>query len=91
MLGAAVPWVIAGDPAVRGVLAAQPLGVLALVVASVAALVALTVSTTCCRPAHGSPTVVLLPSGARVHGVDGRVGFFSGRPHFAKFHQQLSQ
>jgi len=71
MLGAASPLVAAGeillgDSAVRGVFTAQPLGVLALFVASVAALVALTGSTTCCRPAHGSPTVVLLPSGARV-------------------------
>jgi len=70
-LGAASPLVAAGevllgDSAVRGVFTAQPLGVLALFVASVAALVALTGSTTCCRPAHGSPTVVLLPSGARV-------------------------
>jgi len=48
MLGAAIPLVAAGDTAVRGVLAAQPLGVLALFVASVAALVALTVRTTCC-------------------------------------------
>jgi len=58
--------VAAGDTAVRGVLTAQPLGFLALFVASVAALVALTVRTTCCRPLRGTPTVVLLPSGARV-------------------------
>jgi len=71
MLGAAIPLVAAGelllgDAAARGVFAAQPLGVLALFVTSVVALVALAARTSCCRPPRGNPTVVLLPSGARV-------------------------
>ena len=71
MLGAASPLVAAGeillgDAAVRGAVAAQPLGVLILFVAAVAAVVVLATSTVSWKSTRIVSTVVHLPSGARV-------------------------
>ena len=70
MLGATGPLlatgeILLGSAAVRGAFTAQPLGIAALLIATVVALFVVVVGATHCKSSR-EKTVVHLPSGARV-------------------------